>query len=367
MADHGKPGKHLERNQKARQEKIAVRQKDWELGEGKIAKMKAAKRQEQRDRAAARKASDPPQPIGSASSSNATGSAEPFVADVEAGPRSPEGPSVGRRHVGDAVWTPCVRSETSETDQRVKTPAPPPPWKVEAGPRPPEGPPPPWKIKTGDPEKKGVPPKAAQSAKAIALLPSPPQASPEARPKITPSPPQASPEARQKKRPAPPTRDLPHKRSRPNRDNMFEHLEEVLLVSHDNSCCYDRNDEQVHLECIHQFKDPPTTHDGRNADVNSRLFRHHTKAFESLTRRVKKTLVSSKEKSMVMSFYCRRGKHRSVSCVELFGMMLRGLGLKVHVYHKSLVRHLDRACRCAVCTAPPLHASPSLAKFFRDA
>jgi hypothetical protein len=155
------------------------------------------------------------------------------------------------------------------------------------------------------------------------------------------------------------TSDLPQtKRIKRNPPSICPDLEIVTFISHDKN--KSRHDGWEHHDVRH-FWDPQgrgTRHDGRNPVVWERLVHNHQKEFATLCGKVKKTLGDG-DSFTIINFFCNWGKHRSVACAHLFGMIMKELYpmVNVDVDHKSLNK-----CKCQGCN----QAGRVLPKFILD-
>jgi hypothetical protein len=171
--------------------------------------------------------------------------------------------------------------------------------------------------------------------------------------------------------PSPVAKRMPSNIVHPTASNNFQPklllgcVERVTFVSHDKGCCFAR-DGAVHLD-VRNFHDPPTTHDGRNEIVWQKIFTNHPDVFTLLCRRVKEVMRESRQATLVLSFYCNGGKHRSVACAELFGAIATSFGLETEVVHKSLEFHRNRGCACSGCNTDRVNLPEYVADMFRQA
>ena len=111
----------------------------------------------------------------------------------------------------------------------------------------------------------------------------------------------------------------------------------------------------------HALKDRRSEHDGRNLEVQRRVAA--LPGFQEIAQDVKKLLEQCSETTITMSFCCNHGKHRSVACAEIFGVVLRQFGIEVEVRHVCLQRHF-RWCLCEECERPHSETWDSVVKLF---
>ena len=104
--------------------------------------------------------------------------------------------------------------------------------------------------------------------------------------------------------------------------------------------------------CALDFYDPNAgdlkTHDGRNKRIAERLVNREAE-FHNLVFKVKNFLKKNNADKYEISFWCNRGRHRSVACAMLFARILAREYHVDRVTHKSLVRHRYRQCSCWQC------------------
>ena len=144
--------------------------------------------------------------------------------------------------------------------------------------------------------------------------------------------------------PAPPAPQLPR--------NAPVWPERVYIYSHDRSCCWEYAERPNLLRIdVREFRDPPTSHDGRHPEVQRRIVAK-TYPFLLLCAKVHRHLKAHKGTTCAVAFFCNRGRHRSVACAELLFGVLGGVESMARCYlelnHLSLPWHC-LGCRCRNC------------------
>ena len=159
---------------------------------------------------------------------------------------------------------------------------------------------------------------------------------------------------------------------------------QIEIYSHDRhpDCCWNKYCKQedehrcLRIDC-RDFYDPHNhEHDGRHQAVQKQLLcTDHTqpapKRFIEICRQVRKHLRANAGRKCVITFWCNRGKHRSVGCAELFNSILSTEkwaiaeagpdGCLVILEHISLDEH-RHGCRtqCNDCQAKSPYLNPNL-------
>ena len=161
---------------------------------------------------------------------------------------------------------------------------------------------------------------------------------------------------------------------------------QIDIYSHcdDSRCCWykycqSESDDRVLRLDVRPFYDPNNhQHDGRHQDVQAGLLRTDStqpapKLFIELCKSVRKHLKVCAGRECVITFWCHRGKHRSVGCAELFTSILSTEpwaraaagphGCPVYTEHVSLDHH-RHGCkeRCNNCVAKSPFLNPNLLK-----
>jgi hypothetical protein len=159
---------------------------------------------------------------------------------------------------------------------------------------------------------------------------------------------------------------------------------QIEIYSHDRhpDCCWNKyckpEDERRCLRIdVRAFYDPHNhEHDGRHQAVQKQLLcTDHTqcapKRFIEICRQVRKHLRAHAGGKCVITFWCNRGKHRSVGCAELFNAILSTErwamamagpeGAKVILEHISLDVH-KHGCKhgCNECQPKSPYLNPNL-------
>lgn len=301
-------------------------------GDGSIAKKKAEKRQEQRDRAAARsKANFPVVPTPSSVSESVA--SVPTSAPVPGSAYDQVAPVPTPSSAYDQVAP--LPTPSSAYDRIAAAPASSSDFAAPTAKPPPEAPPQLLVVKASAPAPKPMP----------ASAPKPPAPKPSA------------------PKPSAPALDLSPEALEGLK--RIKHIVCVELTSHDrNWCCWEEGSYDVRQ----LFKDPPTWHDGRHKSVQDKLLQNHTENWEWLCCRVREDMEACRDRVCRIGLFCNGGKHRSVAAIELLACVFRTMGKEVRIRHRSLEWHAGRACDCMDCNmygnAGHPRKSPAMVELF---